>query len=351
MNLIPFGKDRASGRLLDVAEVAKGEQCCCICPSCGTQLVARQGTKKEWHFAHKKDYHKGTHGPCRYSWFVALRMMIRQILSEEKELFLPEYNKHHPLERRNINVTQAKKLRYERCITDTFEKGEKHCFDAKLFVREHPLHVFVSYKGREYRGYHHEEYLEGVVEIDLRKISLVRQKHFTENSCVVQLRYMIKNPHPSKRWRYHKREVAINETIKREIAQQKKQKAAERAAHRELQNSGAKVNLQSSKVAQFTENQSNLTDFVSDVSHGGVKQSVANPPVPEPPAPNQSPPIAFSQEGLSAADALARAANLKTEEVKRQPYHCIVCKHDYMGTKEGRNPCPLCNKHLYRRAI
>lgn len=310
MNLIPFGKDKTTGRLLDVAEVLKGEQCGCICPSCGTQLVARQGTIKEWHFAHKKDYHKGTHGPCKYSWFVALRMMIRQILSEENVLFLPEYSKYHPLKEQNISVTQAQTLRYEQCAIDKFEKREHHSFDAKLFVQQHPLHVFISYKGREYRGFRHDQHLEGIIEIDLRHLVLRRQKQLTEKSCVAQLRHMLKNHHPCKRWIYHKREIAIVETIQRDIAEQKKQRAK--------------------KQHSFSKNKFEHGRYV-------IEQSI--------PAKDNR------HVSMPQTSAVVKAKRPKPEPVKDQPFYCILCKHEYMGTKEGRNPCPLCNEHLYRRAL
>lgn len=41
--LIPFGLHKKSNRLVDVGSVAKGKACGCICPSCQTPLIARQG--------------------------------------------------------------------------------------------------------------------------------------------------------------------------------------------------------------------------------------------------------------------------------------------------------------------
>ena len=52
MRAIPFGQ--RGNRLLEVGEVQRGLACGCVCPDplCGRQLVARQGPKVAWHFAH-----------------------------------------------------------------------------------------------------------------------------------------------------------------------------------------------------------------------------------------------------------------------------------------------------------
>lgn len=50
--LIPFGMKQPGHLLVDVSEVDRGKNCNCICPSCKTPLIARQGDIKEWHFAH-----------------------------------------------------------------------------------------------------------------------------------------------------------------------------------------------------------------------------------------------------------------------------------------------------------
>lgn len=49
---VPFGIHRQTGKLMDITEVARGTSCDCICPGCKTELVAKQGDIKLWHFAH-----------------------------------------------------------------------------------------------------------------------------------------------------------------------------------------------------------------------------------------------------------------------------------------------------------
>ena len=43
----------ASGEIRFVGDVPKGAACGCVCPTCASPLVARQGQENEWHFAHE----------------------------------------------------------------------------------------------------------------------------------------------------------------------------------------------------------------------------------------------------------------------------------------------------------
>ena len=43
----------ARGAIRFVGDVPRGAACACFCPDCSSPLIARQGTEKEWHFAHE----------------------------------------------------------------------------------------------------------------------------------------------------------------------------------------------------------------------------------------------------------------------------------------------------------
>lgn len=43
----------ARGEIRFVGDVQRGAACACFCPDCSSPLIARQGTEKEWHFAHE----------------------------------------------------------------------------------------------------------------------------------------------------------------------------------------------------------------------------------------------------------------------------------------------------------
>jgi len=92
-NLIPFGYHKNTGKYLDVFEVPKGKASGCVCPSCDTPLIARHGTVNDWHFAHasRKVYEKTTQ-KCEYSFFLSVRMMVRQFVGTTLSIHLPEQN-------------------------------------------------------------------------------------------------------------------------------------------------------------------------------------------------------------------------------------------------------------------
>ncbi len=93
LNLIPFGLNEEDGRFVDVFNVPRGKKCGCICPSCKTPLIARHGEVNEWHFAHaSRTVYSKTENECKFSFYVSVRMMARQIIGEYLEIILPAYN-------------------------------------------------------------------------------------------------------------------------------------------------------------------------------------------------------------------------------------------------------------------
>ncbi len=49
----------STDRMVHVSEVPNGKDCGCICPNCASPLLAKQGKKRRWHFAHS-----GETGDC-----------------------------------------------------------------------------------------------------------------------------------------------------------------------------------------------------------------------------------------------------------------------------------------------
>lgn len=81
---IPFGLHRETGRYLDITEVSRGIACNCICPGCRTDLIARQGEVKLWHYSHSTDLH----GDCD-GLMVAIRGKIIEVIREKQLLGFP----------------------------------------------------------------------------------------------------------------------------------------------------------------------------------------------------------------------------------------------------------------------
>ena len=87
-----------------VDDVPRGLECNCVCPYCKVDLMAKQGQKKEHHFAHKNNKN------CTGARMTALHMLAQNVLAETKQVMLPEYNGNY----------------YKHCAElKTFERVEK----------------------------------------------------------------------------------------------------------------------------------------------------------------------------------------------------------------------------------
>ncbi len=69
-----------------ISEVSSGLECSCVCPGCGTRLVARKGNKQDHHFGH----HGVEDGrPCQTGPETALHRFAKEVLARRLELELP----------------------------------------------------------------------------------------------------------------------------------------------------------------------------------------------------------------------------------------------------------------------
>jgi hypothetical protein len=78
---IPFGLQAES--LKHVSEVPRGKACSCVCPSCGSPLIAKQGKVMAHHFAHAGG------SDCSTGYETALHLAAKEILKEYPEITLP----------------------------------------------------------------------------------------------------------------------------------------------------------------------------------------------------------------------------------------------------------------------
>lgn len=79
---IPFAIDE-SGEPVNVKDVAKGLACVCRCPKCGSQVIAKQGSAKIWHFAHYNAEE------CAGGYESAMHLAVKKIIETERAIFLP----------------------------------------------------------------------------------------------------------------------------------------------------------------------------------------------------------------------------------------------------------------------
>ncbi|WP_245444047.1 hypothetical protein [Microvirga sp. KLBC 81] len=80
-----FG-ERTDGTMAHISEVSSGLECNCLCPGCGTRLVARKGDKNDHHFGH---YGVEDGRPCQTGPETALHRFAKEVLARRLELELP----------------------------------------------------------------------------------------------------------------------------------------------------------------------------------------------------------------------------------------------------------------------
>lgn len=81
---IPYGRHRQTGKLVSINEVARGLACDCVCPGCGTELVAKQGDVNLWHFAHSTD----VAGECN-GLMASIRAKVREVIMNGSKMAIP----------------------------------------------------------------------------------------------------------------------------------------------------------------------------------------------------------------------------------------------------------------------
>lgn len=79
-----------TGRVIDVQQAGRGLACACVCLACGGPLVAKQGPKVVWHFAHAKPAYQRSCGET------ALHLAAKAALQELPVLQLPGATLHLP---------------------------------------------------------------------------------------------------------------------------------------------------------------------------------------------------------------------------------------------------------------
>jgi hypothetical protein len=74
------------GAMRFVGEVERGAACGCVCPECGSPLVAKQGNEKDWHFAHEGGQERPE---CEAGAINMLRRLAVEYLRGQPTLDLP----------------------------------------------------------------------------------------------------------------------------------------------------------------------------------------------------------------------------------------------------------------------
>lgn len=305
---IPFGLDSSTGELVDVGSVERGNACGCICPSCQTPLVARQGDEVEWHFAHRsRNVHPDTQEECEYSFAVSVRMMIRQLADEGLSVRIPSYTgsvqafREHTYrsEQFQYHVTDEKVVTLEQVHIGI--EFEETTVDVLASVGKVPFVIFVSYEGRTVPPVLSSPSVEkcGILELNVNSLPH-RFKAEKKGAYKQLLRHFLEEEVEGKRWVYHPREPQA-----RQAAMEKRDEWLRR---------------QESKAAD--ERQGTHTRRKRKSTQGG------------------------DPSWLSTALGVGEATDMPEPRIAE--YRCVMCNHVWTGF--SRN-CPNCDTHLYTTEV
>lgn len=210
---------------MDVADVPRGGKCGCICPSCKTPLIARQGDLKEWHFAHRtRDVHQDTKNECEYSFSVSVRLMVRQLAMQDLSFRTPRYAGY--LEAHSKISLQSHRVDFvvteeSLILLNDLEIGASFSHttvDILGYVDDVPLVVYITYEGREIPAEINppETRRCGVVKVEIGSL-LHAFKQEREGRYVEVLRGFIEEETEGKSWVYHPREAQVRNGAKAKL--------------------------------------------------------------------------------------------------------------------------------------
>jgi hypothetical protein len=228
LNHIPFGLRESDEAIVDVYAVKRGRECGCICPSCRTPLIARQGEEKVWHFAHaSRQVYDRTAQECDFSFYVSVRLMARQLIGSRLTLTLPDYRakvEQYVEDLRQTRtfdylVTEARSVELEHVEVET--SFVDVAVDVKGKVGDFDFVVYLVHPGRAVPT--ELESLDGakagVIAIDLQGMAgaLARVKEAGGTYSQALSEFLEKNV-ASKRWVYHPRNAMMRQKAKAQLA-------------------------------------------------------------------------------------------------------------------------------------
>ena len=147
------------GELIHVSEASRGLSCECVCPACSARLVAKQGRRREYHFAHEAG------DPCQYGGETALHLAAKEILAKRKVIVLPAVQVRFC----NKTLPIAPEKRYHLGSTKLEYRMTNVVPDVLAHVGDHPLliEVRVTHEVDDHKLKRIESLNVSAVEIDL----------------------------------------------------------------------------------------------------------------------------------------------------------------------------------------
>ncbi len=201
--------------MLDVRDVPKGKDCGCICPSCKAPLIAVRGTERTWHFRHNSRSGNHVERECRYSLYVSLRLMAKELIGESLEFTTPHYFIH------GKPVTESKPITIEQIVQDA--KFEKCTVDVLGKMADRDFVIYFTHPERQlpHELRSPEDKRCGIVQIQMddwgRHFFHTRSEPNASHTKTL-LRLLIDDI-SCKRWVYHPRQEEIQKRIAEEMTE------------------------------------------------------------------------------------------------------------------------------------
>lgn len=208
--LIPFGFRLSDQQFVDVSEVKRGRKCNCICPSCKTPLIARQGEVNDWHFAHAcKGVSSQTENRCEYSFGLSVTLMAKQVIATASSIELPSLTMYT---NENIEVKVSKQKSASLDTVKIEQKVNSVQVDATLKLGEYIIAVIFTASHRHFDD--STVSLIGCEKVGVLEISLTNAMEWLFGSNnqgkyaqVLKSNILLNNS--CKRWLYHPRKSII----------------------------------------------------------------------------------------------------------------------------------------------
>lgn len=283
--------------MVEVFEVLRGRDCGCRCPSCRQGVIARQGEKTVWHFAHDPNTNSKPDQVCDLSFFSCCRLyLIQQALAGELgHLALPklpvveQIGTYQRIYKEGI-VTAAREVQIDQY------RSEGH-FDLATQLGNYTLALHIHYPGRMPPEVPSQE-STGVLVIDITPLEAIYRRGTRRPNRILPIFQSMFEASPdwpgSIEWIHHPRTEAVRESL-RQALRQEYDPAADKPDPRSWP-------------------QCDMEEF-------------------DPPSPVQ---LDVQMEQESGPEGVFR---------------CLKCKKKWMGRKYRHATCDKCRTHLYSQFL
>lgn len=295
---VPFGLRIRDRSFVDISDVVRGKRCGCICPSCHTPLIARQGEEKQWHFAHATRKVDNTDKECDFSFFVSVRMMARQVIETGIRIALPQYKctvarqakgtqfkeKFLVAKQTTIELEDVhKEAPFSNCIVDIVGKVEDFSFAIYFTHPNRPLPTELDASNNQQSG---------VLEIKLDDTHHLFKDDSVGTRQLDRLKHFLQSALSSKSWVFHPRKASM-----------------QKAAYQRL----------NSTIASY---QVKRHSTISHSSHGGRASYQHNGPWLTPRSKPIAPPSTIPKRTAT--------------------FECIICNCQWQASLPEQPTCPKC---------